>query len=100
VDRRDHRTPYRPHFRRAGSSSNYFNVNSYTPDGRWMAYSSPSGIMALDLRSFTSRLIVRGQVSLQFVGGRTGNVYYVTGQEQTQGAIRRPPANLARPTGR
>lgn len=69
----------------AGSSSNYFNVNSYTPDGRWMAYSSPSGIMALDLRTFASRLIVPGRVSLQFVGHRTGAVYYIAGIEQTQG---------------
>ncbi|KHL26886.1 oligogalacturonate lyase [Croceibacterium mercuriale] len=69
----------------AGSSSNYFNVNSYTPDGRWMAYSSPSGIMALDLGSFQSKLIVPGGVSLQFVGHRTGDVYYITGIEQTQG---------------
>jgi oligogalacturonide lyase len=75
-----------------GSSSNYFNVNSYTPDGRWMAYSSPSGIMALDLKSFKTRLIVRGPVSLQFVGGKTGNVYYVTGQEQTQGHDSAPAA--------
>ncbi len=68
-----------------GSSSNYFNVNSYTPDGRWMAYSSPSGIMALDLKSFRSKLIVPGRVSLQFVGHRTGTVYYLTALEATQG---------------
>lgn len=68
-----------------GSSSNYFNVNSYTPDGRWMAYSSPSGIMALDLASFQSKLIVPGSVSLQFVGHKTGDVYYITAKEQTQG---------------
>ncbi|USU03420.1 oligogalacturonate lyase family protein [Sphingomonadaceae bacterium OTU29LAMAA1] len=68
-----------------GSSSNYFNVNSYTPDGRWMAYSSPSGIMALDLKTFRSKLIVPGRVSLQFVGQRTGTVYYLTALEQTQG---------------
>jgi len=68
-----------------GSSSNYFNVNSYTPDGRWMAYSSPRGIMALDLATFASKLIVPGKVSLQFVGHRTGTVYYLTALEQTQG---------------
>jgi len=68
-----------------GSSSNYFNVNSYTPDGRWMAYSSPSGIMALNLKTFASKLIIPGRVSLQFVGHRTGTVYYLTALEQTQG---------------
>lgn len=69
----------------AGSSSNYFNVNSYTPDGKWMAYSSPSGIMALDLKTFKSKLIIPGKVSLSFVGNRTGAVYYTTGIVQTQG---------------
>ncbi len=63
----------------AGSSSNYFNVNSYTPDGKWMVYSSPSGIMALDLKTFATKVIVPGKVALQFVGSRTGNVYYTTG---------------------
>jgi len=75
-----------------GSSSNYFNVNSYTPDGRWMAYSSPSGIMALDLRTFASKLIVPGRVSLQFVGHRTGTVYYLTALEATQGHDAKPSA--------
>ncbi|MDC7685106.1 oligogalacturonate lyase family protein [Asticcacaulis sp. BYS171W] len=63
----------------AGSSSNYFNVNSYTPDGKWMVFSSPSGIMALDLKTFATKLIVPGKVALQFVGLKTGAVYYTTG---------------------
>ncbi len=69
----------------AGSSSNYFNVNSYTPDGKWMAYSSPSGIMALDLKTFTSKLVVPGRVALMFVGKKTGAVYYTTSAVATQG---------------
>ncbi|MEH3158816.1 MAG: oligogalacturonate lyase family protein [Sphingomonas taxi] len=75
-----------------GSSSTYFNVNSYTPDGRWMAYSSPAGIMALDLKSWRSKLIVPGRVSLQFVGHRTGTVYYLTALEATQGHDAAPAA--------
>lgn len=63
----------------AGSSSNYFNVNSYTPDGKWMVYSSPSGIMALDLKTFATKLIVPRPASLQFVGTKTGTVYYIVG---------------------
>lgn len=62
-----------------GSSSNYFNVNSYTPDGKWMVFSSPSGIMALDLKTFATKLIVPGRNALQFVGTKTGDVYYTTG---------------------
>lgn len=76
-----------------GSSSTYFNVNSYTPDGRWMAYSSPAGIMALDLKSWRSKLIVPGRVSLQFVGHRTGTVYYLTALEATQGHDAAPAAS-------
>lgn len=79
-----------------GSSSTYFNVNSYTPDGRWMAYSSPAGIMALDLKSWRSKLIVPGRVSLQFVGHRTGTVYYLTALEATQGHDAAPAASGAR----
>lgn len=69
-----------------GSTSNYFNVNSFTPDGRWMAFTSPSGIMALDLKTHDKKLIVPGRVSLLFVGRKTGTVYYTTALETTQGA--------------
>ncbi len=69
----------------AGSSSNYFNVNSFTPDGQWMAFTSPSGIMALNLKTHEKKLIIPGRVSLLFVGRKTGTVYYTTGLEQTQG---------------
>lgn len=62
-----------------GSSSNYFNVNSYTPDGKWMAFSGPKGIMALDLKTFATKLIVPGPAQLQFVGTKTGTVYYTVG---------------------
>ena len=68
-----------------GSSSNYFNVNSFTPDGQWMAFTSPSGIMALNLKTHETKLILPGRVSLLFVGRKTGTVYYTTGLEQTQG---------------
>ena len=69
-----------------GSSSNYFNVNSFTPDGQWMAFTSPSGIMALNLKTHEKKLIVPGRVSLLFVGRKTGTVYYTTALEATQGA--------------
>jgi len=69
-----------------GSSSNYFNVNSFTPDGQWMAFTSPSGITALNLRTHERKLIIPGRVSLLFVGRKTGTVYYTTALEATQGA--------------
>lgn len=78
------------------SSSNYFNVNSYTPDGKWMAYSSPSGIMVLDLKTFKSKLVVRSTqtspASLQFVGQKTGHIYYTAALIATQGHDAQPQA--------
>jgi oligogalacturonide lyase len=73
-----------------GSSSNYFNVNSYTPDGKWMAYSSPSGIMVMDLKTFQSKLVIKAPASLQFVGQKTGLIYYTGALVATQGHDAQP----------
>ncbi len=40
------------------SGAFYFNVNAFTPDGKQMVYNSPSGIMALDLATMKSKLLV------------------------------------------
>ena len=40
------------------SSAPYFNVNAYSPDGKWMMYTAPDGIHVLDLGSGKSRLLV------------------------------------------
>jgi oligogalacturonide lyase len=40
------------------SGAFYFNVNAYTPDHKWMVYNSPNGIMALDLATMKSKLLV------------------------------------------
>ena len=42
----------------SGSESNYFNVNSYSPDGKLMMYTAPDGIHVLDLASRKARLLV------------------------------------------
>jgi oligogalacturonide lyase len=82
-----------------GSSSNYFNVNSYTPDGKWMAYSSPSGIMVMDLKTFQSKLAVpstpAAPASLQFVGHKTGLIYYTGALVATQGHDAQPQGAAA-----
>ena len=39
----------------AGSKSLYFHDNAFTPDGRWMVYDSPSGIMKVDLQTWAVR---------------------------------------------
>lgn len=41
-----------------GSESNYFNVNSYSPDGKLMMYTAPDGIHVLDLTTRKTRLLV------------------------------------------
>ncbi|MDP9037643.1 MAG: oligogalacturonate lyase family protein [Acidobacteriota bacterium] len=48
----------------------YFNVNAFTPDGRQMVYNSPSGIMALDLASMKSTLLVPNPPRPQTAEGR------------------------------
>lgn len=59
-----------------GSSSLYFNYNSYTPDGKYLVFSAPSGIQAMDLKTRALKTIVPGRVGLLFVGRKSGLVYY------------------------
>ncbi len=41
-----------------GSTSVYFHYNSYSKDGRWMAFTSPSGLEAVDLKTFAVKMLV------------------------------------------
>jgi len=59
-----------------GSTSLYFNFNAYTPDGKTVVISTPTGIAAVDLASHKLTKIVTGKVRLLFVGRKTGLVYY------------------------
>ncbi len=59
------------------SASFYFNVNSYAPDGREMAYTTPSGISVIDLTTLKSRQVVEGRVRAIEMGHRTPSVFYV-----------------------
>ncbi|MEZ2346178.1 oligogalacturonate lyase family protein [Terriglobus sp. RCC_193] len=40
------------------SSGFYFNNNAYSPDGRWMVYTAPDGVHALELTTRKTRLLV------------------------------------------
>ncbi|MGH1559202.1 hypothetical protein ACRAWD_18970 [Caulobacter segnis] len=62
--------------REPGSSSLYFNYNSYTPKGDRLVFASPTGITAMDLKTRVLSKIVEGKVRLLFVGRKTGAVYY------------------------
>jgi oligogalacturonide lyase len=67
-----------------GSSSLYFNINAYTPDGRQMVYSTPDkGIGILDLTTLAQRQLVAGPVGggpgALLVGRRNPRVYFFRG---------------------
>ena len=59
-----------------GTASLYFNQNAYTPDGKKLIVTSPSGISTIDLATRQIDLIVPGEVRVIVAGHRTGDVYY------------------------
>jgi len=59
-----------------GSDSFYFNYNSYTPDGKKMAYTTPEGISVLDLENKSAKLLVKGQVKPISVSHQSSNLFY------------------------
>ncbi len=64
------------------SASFYFNDNGYTPDGKEMVYTTPSGISVLDLKTFKARSVVTGAVRTIVVGRKTPSVFYIKSEEQ------------------
>jgi oligogalacturonide lyase len=60
-----------------GSESLYFNINSFTPDGKKMAFTTPSGISVIDLATRQIEKVVDGQrLRIIMVGRKTEQVYY------------------------
>jgi oligogalacturonide lyase len=64
------------------SASFYFNVNSYSPDGKEMIYTTPDGISAFDLQTQKTRSVVRGNVRTIEVGHKTPSIYYIKPDER------------------
>lgn len=62
--------------REPGSDSFYFNYNSFTPDGKKMAYTTPEGISVLDLATHEARALVKGPAKTIIVGHRTPTLYF------------------------
>ena len=62
--------------REPGSDSFYFNYNSYTPDGKKMAYSTPGGISVLNLATLEAKQLVTGTAKTIIVGSKTPTLYY------------------------
>ncbi|WP_428940744.1 oligogalacturonate lyase family protein [Fontivita pretiosa] len=59
-----------------GSLSLYFHQNAYTPDGKKLIITTPSGIAAVDLQTRAVELIVQGKARPIIVGYRTNTIYY------------------------
>jgi len=61
-----------------GSQSLYFHQNGYTPDGRTLVITTPTGLTAIDLKTRANEKIVAGRVTLIMVGRKTGLAYYTS----------------------
>ena len=61
----------------AGSQSLYFHQNAYTPDGKSLFITTPTGVAAIDLKTRAIEKVVDGRVSLIMTGRKTGRAYYV-----------------------
>src|SRR5580658_9762209 len=62
-----------------GSASLYFNQNGYTPDGKKLVYTTPTGISTFNLETHAVKQIVEGRVRLIEVGHKTPSVFYTKG---------------------
>src|SRR5580698_6309033 len=60
-----------------GSASLYFNQNGYTPDGKYLVYTTPNGISTFDLETRATRQVVAGPARIIEVGHKTGSVFYI-----------------------
>ncbi len=59
-----------------GSASLYFHQNPYTPDGKKLLITTPTGLATIDLQTRKIEKIVEGRVGVIIVGYKTGQVYY------------------------
>jgi oligogalacturonide lyase len=59
-----------------GTASLYFHQNAYTPDGRKLIVTTPSGLSTIDLQTRAIEKVVDGRVNVIVTGRKTGQVYY------------------------
>ena len=72
--------------REPGSESLYFNLNPFTPDGKRMVFSSPSGLATVDLQTRAVEKIVAGEkIHVIMVGHKTGQIYF--GQRKIEDGV-------------
>ena len=60
-----------------GSQSLYFHQYAYTPDGKSLLITTPTGVSAIDLKTRSVAKVVDSRVSLLMTGRKTGRAYYV-----------------------
>ena len=72
-----------------GSASLYFHQNAYSPDGRKLVITTPSGISTINLATHAIESVVEGNVNVIVVGRKSGDVYY----------SKRVPREVTRPDG-
>jgi oligogalacturonide lyase len=60
-----------------GSASLYFNQNAYTPDGKKVLITTPTGLSTIDLATHQIEQIVAGEVRVIMAGHKTGDVYFL-----------------------
>lgn len=68
--------------REDGSQSSYFHQNEFTPDGKKLVFTSPTGLYTVDLESHAIEQIRAGRTGLLCVGRRTGLAYYLSRGDQ------------------
>jgi len=60
-----------------GSQSLYFHQHAYTPDGKNLLITTPTGVSAIDLKTRAIEKVIDARVSLLMTGRKTGRAYYV-----------------------
>jgi oligogalacturonide lyase len=64
--------------REAGSQSSYFHQNEFTPDGKKLVFTAPTGLYTVDLQTRAIEQIRSGRTWLICVGRKTGSAYYLS----------------------
>lgn len=62
--------------REDGSESLYFHQNAYSPDGKKLIITSPSGISTIDLETHAIDLVVPAPARVLMTGRKSNRVYY------------------------
>ncbi len=63
--------------REPGSASLYFHQNAYTPDGKKLIITTPSGVSTIDLATHEIQQVVEGKVAVIVAGRKSGDIYYI-----------------------